>query len=135
MKNRQAFSLIEVKAFDEEKREISGVATTPAVDSYGDEVMPDGAEFDLPIPLLWQHSHDKPIGHVVAAKVSGGKIHVKAKLAKVEESGALRDRLEEAWQSIKHGLVRGLSIGCKPIEWEPIETGIKFTKWAWLELS
>src|SRR5699024_6372052 len=135
MSIKRAYSLLEVKSYDEEKREITGVATTPSTDSYGDIVESEGAVFDLPIPLLWQHSHDKPIGHVTAARVKGDRIEVTAKLARVDEAGSLRDRLEEAWQSIKHGLVRGLSIGFKPIEWEPIETGIKFTKWAWLELS
>lgn len=132
---KRAYSLLEVRSYDEEKREIRGVATTPSTDSYGDIVESDGAEFNLPIPLLWQHSHDKPIGQVTEAKVRGDKIEVVAKLAKVDEAGALRDRLDEAWQSIKHGLVKGLSIGFRALEWQHIETGIKFTKWAWLELS
>src|SRR5690625_304739 len=135
MSIKRAYSLLEVKSYDEEKREITGVATTPSTDSYGDIVESEGAVFDLPIPLLWQHSHDKPIGHVTAARVKGDRIEVTAKLARVDEAGPLRDRLDEAWQSIKHGLVRGLSIGFRALEWDPIETGIKFTKWAWLELS
>src|SRR5699024_2113185 len=53
------------------------------------------------------------------------------------EPGALRDRLEEAWQSVKAGLVRGLSIGFKPLETEPIKDtmGLRFKAWEWLELS
>jgi phage head maturation protease len=47
------------------------------------------------------------------------------------------DRLDEAWESIKIGLVRGLSIGFMPIEAKPLKnkSGIHFLKWNWHELS
>lgn len=37
------------------KRIIRGTATTSSVDRAGDIVDPRGAEFKLPLPLLWQH--------------------------------------------------------------------------------
>lgn len=133
---KRAYSLLEVKAFDEEKRELTGVATTPTTDRYGDVVEPKGAQFDLPIPLLWQHDSMQPIGHVTKAKVTNAGIEVTANLAKTNEPGTLKDRLDEAWQSIKLGLVRGLSIGFKPIEYSYLENGgIHFQTWSWLELS
>ena len=49
----------------------------------------------------------------------------------------MKDRLDEAWQSIKYGLVRGLSIGFKDLESEPIKGstwGRRIKKWSWLEL-
>ena len=133
----RAYSLLDVKAFDEETREITGMATTPAPDRYGDIVEPKGAEFELPIPLLWQHDGDQPVGHVLAAKVTKNGIEVRAKFAKVDEPGRLKDRLDEAWQSVKAGLVRGLSIGFRSVDHERIEggDGIRFLKWMWLELS
>lgn len=129
--------MFEVKSFDDDSREIDGIATTPTPDRMGDIVEPKGAVFKLPIPLLWQHDASKPIGSVVSAKVTNGGITVKAKLAKIAESGVLKDRLDEAWQSIKTGLVRGLSIGFAPLESSQIKDtfSYRFTSWEWLELS
>jgi HK97 family phage prohead protease len=136
MLNR-AYSLFEVKAFDDEKREIHGIATTPTPDRVGDVVEPKGAVFKLPIPLLWQHDSRQPIGSVTAAKITNDGITVKAQLAKIDEPGKLKDRLDEAWQSLKHGLVRGFSIGFAPLESAQIKDtySYRFTSWEWLELS
>lgn len=136
MKER-AFSVLNIKAVDEEKRLITGIATTPTPDRMDDIVEPKGAQFTLPIPFLWQHNHEAPVGHVIAAKVTASGIDVTIQLAQIDEPGTLRDRLEEAWQSIKSGLVRGLSIGFSPIESASIDGtwGYRFLKWDWLELS
>lgn len=132
----RAYSVIEMKAFDDEKRELTGVASTPTADRYGDIVEPKGAEYKLPIPLLWQHDSHQPIGNVVKAKPTKEGIEVLVKLASIEEPGRLKDRLDEAWQSIKLGLVRGLSIGFTAREYSRLDTGgIHFLSWEWLELS
>jgi HK97 family phage prohead protease len=133
----RAYSLLEIKAFDEDERTIEGIATTPSADRMGDVVEPKGADFKLPLPLLWQHNSDTPIGHVTKAKVTRDGIEIVAKLVRVEEPGALQARLDEAWQSIKSGLVRGLSIGFAPVETSRMEDtgGFRFLKWLWLELS
>ncbi|HGJ5883395.1 phage major capsid protein [Arsenophonus sp.] len=136
MQDKRSYSLLTIKSVNEEKREIKGVATTPSSDSYGDIVDPDGGVFTLPIPLLWQHNHDEPIGEVTEAKVTKEGIEVKAKLAKVASPSRLSARLDEAWESMKSGLVKGLSIGFRPLEYVFIdEGGIHFTKWQWFELS
>src|SRR5690606_14937962 len=62
-------------------RWLSGIATTPSVDRVGDVVVPTGAEYALPLPVLWQHKHDAPIGRVEHASVTREGIHVKIKLA------------------------------------------------------
>src|SRR5262252_2879425 len=136
MLNR-AYSLLIVKQVDEDARILTGLATTPAPDRLDDVVESEGARFSLPMPLLWQHDSAQPIGHVTHAKTSDAGIEIKAKIARIGESGRLKDRLDEAWQSIKTGLVSGLSIGFKPIEHEQIKgsDGIRYTKWDWLELS
>lgn len=133
----RAYSVLEVKAIDEEKRQLTGIATTPATDRVDDIVEPKGAQFKLPIPFLWQHNHDEPIGHVTAAKVTSAGIEVTVDLVQIEEEGKLKDRLDEAWQSIKSKLVRGLSIGFAPIESANIDGtwGRRYIKWEWLELS
>jgi HK97 family phage major capsid protein/HK97 family phage prohead protease len=135
----RAYSLLEVKAFDDDERVITGIATTPTPDRMGDIVESDGAEFKLPIPLLSQHDSTKPIGHVTKAKITKAGIEITAKLVKPEPGApqSWADRLNEAWADIKSGLVRGLSIGFKPVESTIIEGtwSYRFVKWLWLELS
>lgn len=133
----RAYSLLTVKSMDEDKREIVGIATTPAVDRAGDIVEPDGAEFKLPIPLLWQHDSGSPVGHVLSAKVGKNGIEVVARFAKSDEPGKLKELLDYAWQCVKQQLVRGLSIGFKPLETARIgdSYSYRYIKWLWLELS
>lgn len=138
----RAYSVIEIKQVNEEQRIIEGIATTPATDRYDDIVEPMGAAFSLPMPLLWQHSPDKPVGLVEFANATRNGISFKAKFAHITEPGILRDRVDEAWQSVKAGLVRGVSIGFKPISYEAIKDaegkstfGLRYTSWDWMELS
>jgi HK97 family phage prohead protease len=137
MANPRVYSIFHVKSVNEDQRIITGIATTPETDRMGDIVEPRGAQFKLPIPLLWQHNSDQPIGEVTAARVTDAGIEVTAKFAQIDEPGALHDRLTEAWQSVKAGLVKGLSIGFQSIESTRIEGtyGMRFVKWLWLELS
>lgn len=137
MKLERAYSQLVVRAINEEERILTGIATTPSPDSYDDIVEPKGAEYTLPIPFLWQHRSSEPIGHVTKASVNKDGIEVTVKIAKIDEPGLLKDRLDEAWQSIKAGLVRGLSIGFSPLEYSRIEGsyGLRYLRWAWKELS
>lgn len=134
---KRAYSVFTVKEFDDAARTISGIATTPTPDRMGDIVEPKGAQFALPLPLLWQHDSRQPVGHVIDAKVADDGITVRAQLAKLDEPGVLKDRLDEAWQSLKTGLVRGFSIGFKSLEAARIGDtwSERFLKWDWLELS
>src|SRR5262245_33026991 len=131
MLNR-AYALLEIKQADDETRTITGMATTPTPDRLQDVVEPSGAQFKLPMPLLWMHDAKQPIGHVTHAKVGKSGIEIVAKIAK-----GVTAEIDRAWALIKAGLVPGLSIGFKPIEHEYIEEtkGFRFTKWDWLELS
>jgi HK97 family phage major capsid protein len=132
----RAYALLDVKSVDVDARIIEGFATTPTTDRNGDMVDPAGAEFTLPMPLLWQHNVTQPIGEVTAATVTPDGIHITAKFATVPDPGPLRDRLDEAWQSVKARLVRGLSIGFKPIEALPRRAGgYHIKRWMWAELS
>lgn len=134
---QRAYSLLQIKSLDEEQRIIEGIATTPSTDRMGDIVEPTGAEFKLPVPLLWQHNSREPIGHVTKASVTPEGITVRAQISTFNEPGKLKDLLDFAWQSIKSGLVRGLSIGFNSIADEPIKGtfGVRFLQWEWLELS
>jgi HK97 family phage prohead protease len=135
---RRAYSQISIKAFDDDTREFTGIATTPTPDRVGDIVEPLGAKYSLPIPMLWQHKQDKPIGEITQARASKNGIEIKGRVFKATQSRTLIDRLDEAWESMKLGLVKGLSIGFSPIEQEAIKGdsfGLRFTKWDWHELS
>ena len=134
---RHAFSVITIKDYDEDNRTFSGIATTPTPDLVDDIVEPLGAEFNLPIPLLWQHDAAKPIGHVTKATVTRSGITVEGRVEKISEPGKLKDRLDEAWQSLKSKLVRGLSIGFRGLETADIKGtyGYRYIRWKWLELS
>jgi len=133
---RRAYSYLTIKAVNEEKRIIRGIATTPAVDRVGDVVEPLGVKFNNPLPFLWQHDATKPIGTVKFDKPTKDGITFEAEIPTIAEDGTLRDRIEEAWQSIKLGLVRAVSIGFRAIEYSFIENGgIRFSETEVYELS
>ena len=135
MQNR-AYSVLTVKAIDEDKRVISGVATTPTVDRVGDIIDPLGVKFENPLAFLWQHQHDKPIGECRFSKPTKNGIEFEARIASVDEPGTLKDRLDEAWQSIKAGLIRAVSIGFRPLEYAFMESGgIRYSECEVYELS
>lgn len=132
----RAYSFFEIKQIDEDERVIEGVASTPTPDRMQDVVQPLGAKFALPIPYLWQHRSHEPIGHVIDAKPTKYKIPFRAKIQKTEELGRLKDRLDEAWQSLKLRLVSANSIGFRPIKWSFLESGgVDYEEWDWMELS
>lgn len=135
---KKAYSLLQVKSFDAEQRILKGIASTPSADRMEDVMSMEGVKFALPMPFLWQHDHSQPIGEVVSAIVSDKGIEVEVKIAEIGEEGKLKDRIEEAWQSIKSGLVKGLSIGFRGIKVEHIKDsnwGLNFKEWEWFELS
>lgn len=135
MQNR-AYSVLTVKAVDPDKRVISGMATTPEVDRAGDIVDPLGVKFTNPLPFLWQHRHDAPIGTVKFGKPTKDGIPFEAEIASTDEPGTLKERLDEAWQSIKMGLVRAVSIGFRAIEYAFMENGgIRYSETEVYELS
>lgn len=134
----RAYSILDVRAVDDDQRIIEGVASTPATDRMEDIVEPLGAEYVLPLPFLWQHeSREAAIGQVVRAKPGKNGIPVTIRIDRDDEPGPLKDRLDYAWRSIKKGLVRGLSIGFRSLETTDIEGtfGLRFLRWEWLELS
>ena len=77
----------------------------------GDIVDPAGVTFQNPVPLLLHHDQTKPIGSVRFDPPTADGITFDATIPIVAEAGALKDRLDEAWQSIKAGLMSGVSIG------------------------
>lgn len=132
MKINRAYSIVEFKAVDGEKRIIEGIASTPTPDRMNDIVELDGMDFKLPLPFLYQHNHQRPIGHVIEAKKTRDGLKIKAKIA-----DDIAPFITEAWSLIKGGLIRGLSIGFRPIEeaWNKETGGFRFIKTELFEIS
>ena len=136
----KAYSVLKVKtiADTDDERTITGIASTPKMDRDSDIVEAKGAVFALPIPLLWQHNHNQPIGEVTSAFVNdSGQVEFTAKIAKIDEAGNLKERIDEAWQSIKSGLVKCVSVGFRALDYEYMEDsyGLHIKSWEWYELS
>jgi HK97 family phage prohead protease len=111
----RAYSMLEIKSLDDERRIFRGVATTPTPDRVGDVIDHKGMRFKNPLPLLWQHKHDAPIGKVVFGQPTAKGTPFEAEIPVIDEPGPLKDRVDTAWGEIKHGLVRATSIGFLPL--------------------
>ena len=135
---KRAYSLVEIKSFDEDRRELTGWATTPALDRVGDVVEPLGARFAPDLPLLLHHDPRLVVGRAQLGKPTAKGIPFTATLPKIEQAGALRDRIEEAWLMCKHRLCTGVSIGFRPVngQVERIEGGgLRYKAFEIIELS
>jgi hypothetical protein len=110
----RAYSVLDVKSIDRERRVFRGIATTPTPDRAGDVIDPKGMTFKNPLPLLWQHKHDAPIGQVRFEAPTAKGPPFEAEIPVVKEAGPLKDRVDTAWGEIEYGLVRATSIGFMP---------------------
>jgi HK97 family phage prohead protease len=136
----RAYAILDIRAVSEDgaERVIEGIASTPAADRMDDVVEPMGAEYSVPMPFLWQHNSDEPVGQVEFAKPTKTGIPFRARLVHPDEveSETLKERLRLAWDSVKQKLVRAVSIGFRPLETNRMESGgYRFVRWEWLELS
>ena len=137
MHNR-AYSQLSIKAIDDATRTIVGTATTPSVDRVGDIIEPLGVQFTNPMPFLWMHDHETPVGTVSFDKPTKNGITFTAKFVDpgTVDSPTLKDRLQLAWDSVKTGLVRAVSIGFRPLEWAFMDgSGIRYDECEVFELS
>ena len=111
----QAYALLEVKSIEPARRLIRGLASTPEVDRQGDSFDPAGAVFKNPIPLLLHHDASHPVG-TAALSITPEGIAFEATLPTIDELGPLKTRIDEAWQSLKAGLISGASLGYRILE-------------------
>lgn len=126
----------EIKALDEDARTIVGWASTPDEDRMGDIVVPTGAKYELPMPFLLDHDHQRAVGEVDSVEITEHGIKFKAHIKNISEPGAIKDLCDSAWALVKNGLRRAVSIGFRPLEMEALPTGgLKFSSWEWYELS
>jgi HK97 family phage major capsid protein/HK97 family phage prohead protease len=133
----RAYALLTVKAVDTHQRTITGIASTPQPDRMGDVVEPLGISYKNPLPLLLYHDAKKPVGQVTFKEPTGDGLEFSATLPTIDAPGTLRDRVEEAWQSLKAGLLAGVSIGFRAIEeaFNKDTGGYRYLKTEVLELS
>jgi HK97 family phage major capsid protein/HK97 family phage prohead protease len=133
----RAYAIFHVKAVDADRRVITGTATTPEPDRVGDIIEPLGVSFKNPLPLLLFHDAKKPVGTTTFKKATKDGIEFTATLPIIDEPGILKDRIDEAWQSIKAGLVSGVSVGFRAIEeaFNKETGGFRFIKTEVMELS
>jgi HK97 family phage major capsid protein/HK97 family phage prohead protease len=140
MKLERAYSMLDVKTItaNDDFWTVKGLATSPKPDRLNDIVDPMGAQYAAEIPLLWQHEHKQPVGHTYLGAASKKGIPFEARIPKVKEPGKLKDRIEEAIQSLQYRLVAAVSIGFRVIDdaMEFLDNGgIRFNKTEIMELS
>jgi HK97 family phage major capsid protein/HK97 family phage prohead protease len=135
--NHRAYSLLDIKSVDGERRIIRGTATTPAVDRMGDVIEPLGVSFKNPLPLLLYHDSRQPVGTVTFEKPTAKGIEFQAHIPSIDEPPSLKDRVDTAWASVKAGLLKGVSVGFRSLEesFNKETDGFRFIKTEVLELS
>jgi HK97 family phage major capsid protein/HK97 family phage prohead protease len=109
----RAFSL-NIKSIDPDRRTFTGIASTPALDRQGHILDPAGVTFTNPVPLLLHHDQKQPVGWVTLRAAADG-IYFDAIVSSSDEGGRLKDRLDEAWHSVKAGVIKTMSVGWRPI--------------------
>jgi len=131
LERTRIYTWFEVRAVDEEKRIITGIATTPQQARDGDILETAGIQFKLPIPFLFKHREE--MGNVTKAQVRADGIEVEVQIA----PAGVAESIDEAWRKIKAGVVRGLSIGWRTISeaYDKDINGYRIFKSEWLELS
>jgi len=109
----RAFTLA-IKSLDPDRRTFAGIASTPALDRQGHILDPAGITFTNPVPLLLHHDQKQPVGWVTLRAAADG-IYFDAIVSSHDEGGRLKDRLDEAWHSVKAGVIKTMSVGWRPI--------------------
>lgn len=104
---------LHLRALHEERREVDFVASTDAVDSYG-EIVEQSWNLDRyrsnPVVLFGHNSRALPIGFASRVDVVSGRLEATIKFA----SERANPEAEKVWQSIKEGTLRAVSVGFYP---------------------
>jgi HK97 family phage major capsid protein/HK97 family phage prohead protease len=112
----RAYALLTIKSVDADRRIITGIATTPTPDRGGDIIEPLGVKFKNPLPLLLHHDTKQPVGQVIFDKPTKAGVTFTATIPTITEPGNLKDRTDEAFHSVKYGVLTGASVGFKEVE-------------------
>jgi HK97 family phage major capsid protein len=104
------YSILEVEKFDDERRTFSGIATTPKMDRDGDIIEPLGLSFPPSVKLLLHHDKSRPVGEVRFHQPTEKGVRFEATIPKIAEPGPIKDRVDEAWLSVKYRLLTAVSV-------------------------
>jgi len=138
MRKQRAYSLIQVKSFDPETRTFSGIATSPEPDRLGDSIKK--VKYKNPLPLLLYHNSRTPVGEARFKRATPEGTPFEATISTIDRPGAVKDRLDEAIDSLRANppLIRGVSIGFRetePPSYNKETGGFDFPEVEVLELS
>lgn len=106
---------LRLRAVRESAREVDFIASTEAVDSYGEIVKQnwDLSRFKTNPVILWSHSAwELPIGHATRCEVVRGQLEVTVKFSTEKAN----PKAELVWQSILEQSLRAVSVGFYPRE-------------------
>lgn len=95
-----------IKSVDDERREITGIAVSPAKDRSGNSIEPTSLTYNDSVPLVLHGNLEKPVGTVQLGKATARGIPFRASIAKITETSPLKQTTDEAWHSVKAGLIR-----------------------------
>jgi len=125
------------KSASPDGRTFIGLATTPTLDRSGHSVDPAGVTFCNPLPLLFQHDQEMPIGFATFGPATPAGIPFEATFATVDAPGRLRDRIEMVVQLVAARLIKSVSIGFRVLDGAvaPIKGGLRLLKTEVVELS
>ncbi len=114
----RAYSLINVREFSADQRTFSGIATSPIPDRTDDIIEPLGVKFAPAIPLLLYHNSQKPVGEAKFGRPTTTGVPFDALISTIDRPGAVKDRLDEALDSLraKPPLIKAVSIGFRELE-------------------
>ena len=105
------------------RRYIEGVCTSDRENARGRVFSPAGATAELPIPLLFSHNWDLPIGRVVELQITPRGLWFRARIADAKLEWA-----QTIWESLTSGRIAAVSV----FGWDlPPYDG----KWALFEVS
>lgn len=112
--------------------EVDVVVTTPAWDSYGERILPEGVNFKEYLKgnnvILWAHDgFNLPIGNATKMWYEGKKLMARAKFYLKDEFPA------KVYQYVLDGVVKSVSIGGQVDEWG--EDGVTIKKMTMKEFS
>jgi HK97 family phage prohead protease len=102
-----------IRSLDEQARSIDVVASTDAVDSYGEIVAQNWnlERYNLnPVVLFAHKSRELPVGRAENVRVESGALCAKFIFATADANPIA----EQVWQSIRQKTLRGVSVGFLP---------------------
>lgn len=111
---------ITIKALDEVARTADFIASTDAVDTYGEIVDQGSWELDIyktnPVVLFAHKSRELPIGKCVDVAVRNGRLECRIQFATEE----MNPEAEKVWKLLKGQFLRAVSVGFLPrdVKWE-----------------